>query len=357
MPPNEALGLPEFETHNGSTSTYGVNYNETLSSVGQRRQDRFSSPLPAGAIDPNLFPYFPVSTLDVAAQFAPFLEPEFAPMMNWQCPPRQSPSSESGMFNSSLQTAMRHETNPVEYTLDYVSNVQLPRGMGCQAPIPSVTRETTPQYPDVQYISRAANLLVMPKHVPQEENPVYEEVPRKINHVPSVQEKAPYQDQKEAREFKDAVRHQKKSPKSHRCNFCQKIYSRQSALKIHMRIHTGERPYSCTVCKRSFNQAGGLKTHTRLHTGEKPFKCDICDRRFAHYNTARYHKRLHTGEKPFKCEHGCGKSFVSPTTLKTQERTHTGDKPFQCPLCFKTYTQHGNLNRHIRCKHNQGVKK
>ena len=350
MPPNEALGLPEFETHNGSTSTYGVNYNETLSSVGQRRQDGFSSPLPAGAIDPNLFPHFPVSTLDVAAQFAPFLEPEFAPMTNWQCPQRQSPSSKSGMFNSFLQTAMRPETNPVEYTSDYVSNVQLPGGMGCQAPIPSVTRETTPQYPDVQYMSRAANLLVMPKHVPQEENPVYKEVPRKLNHVPSVQEKTP-------REFKDAVRHQKKSPKSHRCNFCQKIYSRQSALKIHMRIHTGERPYSCADCKRAFNQAGGLKTHTRLHTGEKPFKCDICDRRFAPYNTARYHKRLHTGEKPFKCEHGCGKSFVSPTTLKTHERTHTGDKPFQCPLCFKTYTQHGNLNRHIRCKHNQGVKK
>ena len=39
--PSEALRLPGFETHNGSTPTRGVNYNETLSSVGQRRKTGF----------------------------------------------------------------------------------------------------------------------------------------------------------------------------------------------------------------------------------------------------------------------------------------------------------------------------
>lgn len=360
--PNEALRLQGFETHNGSIPTWSVNYNETLSSVGQREHNRFSSPLAVGAIDPNLSPYFPVSTFNMAAQFAPFPEPKFAPMMGWQCPQRQSPASESGMFNSFLQATMRPKTTPVGYTLDHVSNVQLPRGMGCQAPIPLVTRETTPQYPDVQYMFRAANLLMMPKHVPQEERPVYEEVPSNINHVPSVQEEAPHQDQSDAREFKDAISeeslHQNKAPKSHRCKFCQKIYSRQSALKVHMRIHTGERPYSCTVCKRSFAQAGGLESHTRSHTGEKPFKCDVCDRRFSHSTAARNHKRIHTGEKPFKCEHdGCGKGFADQSTLKKHRRIHTGEKPFQCPHCFRKFTQLGNMNKHIRCKHNQGMKK
>ena len=129
------------------------------------------------------------------------------------------------------------------YTLDYVSNAPLPRRMGCQAPIPPVTKETTPQYPDVQSMFHAANLLMMPKHVPQKENPVYEEVPRKINHVPSVKEEAPHPDQKQAREFKDTgskeCLHQEKSPKSLRCNCCQKIYSPQSVLKVRMQIHRG----------------------------------------------------------------------------------------------------------------------
>ena len=360
--PNEALRLPGFEAHKGSTPTRNVNYGDTLSPVAQTGQNRFSSPLAAGAIDPNLSPYFPISALNMAAQFAPFPEPKFAPMMPWQCPPRQSLASQSGMFSSFLQAAMRPKTTPVGYTLDHVSSGQHPRGMGCQAPIPFVTRETTPQYPDVQYMFRAANLLMMPNQLPQEAKPVYEEVASKISHLPSAQEDATYQDQNNRELFKDPVSdktlHQNKSSKSHRCNFCQKVYSRQSALKVHMRIHTGERPYSCTVCKRSFAQAGGLESHTRSHTGEKPFKCDVCDRRFSHSTAARNHKRIHTGEKPFKCEHeGCGKGFADQSTLKKHRRIHTGEKPFQCPHCFRKFTQLGNMNKHIRCKHNQGMKK
>lgn len=39
--------------------------------------------------------------------------------------------------------------------------------------------------------------------------------------------------------------------------------------------------FKCDQCARAFRDSFDLKVHIRKHTGEKPFKCDHCDLRFS----------------------------------------------------------------------------
>lgn len=59
------------------------------------------------------------------------------------------------------------------------------------------------------------------------------------------------------------------------CEKCDRRYS-TSYMKIHLRCHSGERPFSCDVCKQSFKQKSHLLSHMLRHTGEKPYVCNIC---------------------------------------------------------------------------------
>ena len=132
-----------------------------------------------------------------------------------------------------------------------------------------------------------------------------------------------------------------------RCQVCQKEFKYASRLRVHERIHTGDRPFKCDVCGMSFSHSCTLCVHKRTHTGERPHKCKTCGTSFTHSTTLRRHERIHSGERPFTCK-TCARSFTQSSHLRNHERIHTGERPHRCRECSKVFRTSACLRRHER---------
>ena len=167
----------------------------------------------------------------------------------------------------------------------------------------------------------------------------------------------------------------------HMCHVCGKNFKTTAQLKLHLLVHSDERPLACTLCTKSFKTKVMLTVHMRTHTKEKPFMCDLCGQSFALKNTLTYHVNSHTNAKPYKCRF-CGKGFnnhsglrqhsmshtgyvselhpvpcklcgkcVIGRNLKRHMLTHTSLRPFPCKICNKTFRHRGNLSYHMSHSH------
>ncbi|XP_064639829.1 uncharacterized protein LOC135495296 [Lineus longissimus] len=84
------------------------------------------------------------------------------------------------------------------------------------------------------------------------------------------------------------------------CVICHRVLSCKSALQMHYRIHTGERPFRCKICGRSFTTKGNLKTHMGVHRAKPPLRmlhqCPVCHKQFTNSLVLQQHIRMHTND-------------------------------------------------------------
>ncbi|KAI5634114.1 zinc finger protein Xfin [Phthorimaea operculella] len=82
----------------------------------------------------------------------------------------------------------------------------------------------------------------------------------------------------------------------------------------------------------------------------KLFKCFACQKQFSLSYYLRLHVRSHTDEKPYTCAE-CGQSFITASKLgRHNKRIHLAIR-FQCRICYRFFSRFDILTKHFDKKH------
>lgn len=145
--------------------------------------------------------------------------------------------------------------------------------------------------------------------------------------------------------------------KIHKCEHCNKCFSRATHLKRHKLTHE-EGKIQCSICDKRFTRIDHLNLHVASnHSETKPYQCDVpeCKKGFVRQEHLKKHieaKHGDTTKDKETCDI-CQKTFSSKKYLRTHMKSHNGESKngLICKYCGNEFLEKTELNDHLSKEH------
>ena len=142
--------------------------------------------------------------------------------------------------------------------------------------------------------------------------------------------------------------HEAAGVKPFKCNECPKYFTESRSRNYHQHGHYKE-PIQCGVCKKYVKN---MVQHIQAVHSDKSrsLSCNICGYITDLQGSMKIHEKIHTGEKDQLCPH-CNYKTPYSQMLTIHVRTHTGERPFKCKECDYTAAADSTLTNHMKTMH------
>ena len=131
----------------------------------------------------------------------------------------------------------------------------------------------------------------------------------------------------------------------HQCPSCDKTYSKKGYLQEHFQsVHENLR-HSCDICDKTFSVESTLRIHKQKKHNQ--IKCNSCNETFSLQENLQKHEDYFHNSLKMKCGY-------CKTKLEDLEKlqTHIQENHI-CEPCNRTFTQRGQLSRHVKAVHDK----
>nr|XP_020468341.1 LOW QUALITY PROTEIN: zinc finger protein ZFPM1 [Monopterus albus] len=141
-------------------------------------------------------------------------------------------------------------------------------------------------------------------------------------------------------------------PNERICPFpqCNKSCPSASSLEIHMRTHSGERPFVCLICLSAFTTKANCERHLKVHTDTLNGVCHGC----GFVSTTRDILYSHLVTSHMVCQPGSRSEVYSPGPGHPKLPLSTGLSPgdsgvvLKCQVCGHNSDSPAQLQQHVR---------
>lgn len=167
------------------------------------------------------------------------------------------------------------------------------------------------------------------------------------NHLPSCAVDKPFECKECSKRFKSVynLRKHAKNHTSEKCKGCGRGFLSKNQLAKHVSLCV--KPYQCEVCSERFFYIGNLTEHMKVHTGEDPYSIKGLRTEFGTHSGLGIQHKDFRKKQTFACAE-CPKTFQRKSNLHNHLLTHTGVKPYECQNCYKRFNRKTDLSNHKR---------